>query len=185
MNNGNSFMRPGSSVWGRCRPQCTSDAQWFSTSVHWTQVQFLNQQATSACAHVSTSFLNHKVMTLFVFVFLQNRRWSPAQAREFLHLHSALALITLHSDISSQRTHGDTLFFFLNHTFSNSNSPVLRVFCGVWLFVAFSLCVASGDFKLQASNFSSSTSLLPLHNDVLTSLFTPEGQPYLLEVNYR
>ncbi|CAB1332019.1 unnamed protein product [Coregonus sp. 'balchen'] len=35
----------------------------------------------------------------------QNRRWSPAQAREFLHLHSTLALMTLHSDLNTQRTH--------------------------------------------------------------------------------
>ncbi|KAK5907307.1 hypothetical protein CesoFtcFv8_005174 [Champsocephalus esox] len=35
----------------------------------------------------------------------QNRRWSPAQAREFLHLHNTLAFITLHSDLDPQRTH--------------------------------------------------------------------------------
>ncbi|KAK5869950.1 hypothetical protein PBY51_024623 [Eleginops maclovinus] len=34
----------------------------------------------------------------------QNRRWSPAQAREFLHLHNTLAFITLHSDFNPQRT---------------------------------------------------------------------------------
>ncbi|KAG9350930.1 hypothetical protein JZ751_024819, partial [Albula glossodonta] len=34
----------------------------------------------------------------------QNRRWSSAQAREFLHLHNTLALIVLHSDLSAQRT---------------------------------------------------------------------------------
>uniref|UniRef100_A0A4W6CTL0 Ubiquitin carboxyl-terminal hydrolase 24 n=1 Tax=Lates calcarifer TaxID=8187 RepID=A0A4W6CTL0_LATCA len=78
----------------------------------------------------------------------QNRRWSPAQAREFLHLHSTLALITLHSDLSPQRTQ------------------------------------APGGFKLRVSNVPSSTPLLPLHVDILTSLFTPEGQPYLLEVMF-
>ncbi|XP_061594074.1 ubiquitin carboxyl-terminal hydrolase 24 isoform X3 [Cololabis saira] len=76
----------------------------------------------------------------------QNRRWSPAQAREFLHLHSTLALITLHSDVGPQQTH------------------------------------ASGGFKLRVSSIPSSTPLLPLHPDILASLFTPEGQPYLLEV---
>ncbi|KAM6921458.1 ubiquitin carboxyl-terminal hydrolase 24 isoform 3-T3 [Xenentodon cancila] len=76
----------------------------------------------------------------------QNRRWSPAQAREFLHLHSTLALITLHSDVGPQKTH------------------------------------ASGGFKLRVGSVPSSTPLLPLHPDILASLFTPEGQPYLLEV---
>ncbi|KAF0042373.1 hypothetical protein F2P81_005905 [Scophthalmus maximus] len=78
----------------------------------------------------------------------QNRRWSPAQAREFLHLHSTLALITLHSDLGPQRTH------------------------------------APEGFKLRVSNVPASTQLLPLHTDILTSLFTPEGQPYLLEVMF-
>uniref|UniRef100_A0A3Q2VTY4 Ubiquitin carboxyl-terminal hydrolase 24 n=1 Tax=Haplochromis burtoni TaxID=8153 RepID=A0A3Q2VTY4_HAPBU len=84
----------------------------------------------------------------FYFVFLQNRRWSPAQAREFLHLHSTLALITLHSDLSPQRTQ------------------------------------APGGLKLRLSSVLSSTPLLPLHADILASLFTPEGQPYLLEVMF-
>uniref|UniRef100_A0A3Q4AJ23 Ubiquitin carboxyl-terminal hydrolase 24 n=1 Tax=Mola mola TaxID=94237 RepID=A0A3Q4AJ23_MOLML len=77
----------------------------------------------------------------------QNRRWSSAQAREFLHLHSTLALITLHSDLSSQQTQ------------------------------------APGGFKLRVSGVPSST-LLPLHADTLASLFTPDGQPYLLEVMF-
>lgn len=37
-------------------------------------------------------------------------------------------------------------------------------------------------FKPHVSSVSSSTSLLPLHSDIRASLFTPEGQPYLLEV---
>ncbi|XP_023195305.1 ubiquitin carboxyl-terminal hydrolase 24 isoform X2 [Xiphophorus maculatus] len=78
----------------------------------------------------------------------QNRRWSPAQAREFLHLHSSLALMTLHSDLSPQRT------------------------------------LAPGGSKLPASSVHSSGPLLPLHSDILASLFTPEGQPYLLEVMF-
>ncbi|XP_053286085.1 ubiquitin carboxyl-terminal hydrolase 24 isoform X5 [Pleuronectes platessa] len=78
----------------------------------------------------------------------QNRRWSPAQAREFLHLHSTLALLTLQSDLGPQRTH----------------SP--------------------GGFTLRVINVPSSSPLLPLHTDILTSLFTPEGQPYLLEVMF-
>ncbi|XP_029938672.1 ubiquitin carboxyl-terminal hydrolase 24 isoform X1 [Salarias fasciatus] len=78
----------------------------------------------------------------------QNRRWSPAQAREFLHLHTTLALITLHSDLGPQQTH------------------------------------APGGFKLRLCSIPSSTPLLPLHADILASLFTPEGQPYLLEVMF-
>ncbi|XP_068174640.1 ubiquitin carboxyl-terminal hydrolase 24 isoform X2 [Antennarius striatus] len=77
----------------------------------------------------------------------QNRRWSSAQAREFLHLHSTLALITLHSDLSPQQTQ------------------------------------APSGFNLRLSAIPSS-SLLPLHADILASLFTPEGQPYLLEVMF-
>uniref|UniRef100_A0A667ZE80 Ubiquitin carboxyl-terminal hydrolase 24 n=1 Tax=Myripristis murdjan TaxID=586833 RepID=A0A667ZE80_9TELE len=76
----------------------------------------------------------------------QNRRWSPAQAREFLHLHSTLALITLHSDLSTHRTQ--------------------RV------------------LKLSVSSIPSASPLLPLHSDIMASLFTPEGQPYLLEVMF-
>lgn len=41
--------------------------------------------------------------------------------------------------------------------------------------------VAPGGCKLRVSNVPSSQ-LLPLHADILASLFTPEGQPYLLEV---
>ncbi|XP_056131607.1 ubiquitin carboxyl-terminal hydrolase 24 [Lampris incognitus] len=78
----------------------------------------------------------------------QNRRWSPAQAREFLHLHSTLALITLHSNLSTRRT----------------QTP--------------------GVSKLSVSSIPSSAPLLPLHADVHASLFTPEGQPYLLEVMF-
>ncbi|XP_061744458.1 ubiquitin carboxyl-terminal hydrolase 24 isoform X2 [Nerophis ophidion] len=78
----------------------------------------------------------------------QNRRWSPAQAREFLHLHNSLALITLHSDLDSHRTH----------------SPE--------------------GFNLRVGSVTSSTPLLPLHLDILASLFMPEGQPYLLEVMF-
>uniref|UniRef100_A0A8D0AJU7 Ubiquitin carboxyl-terminal hydrolase 24 n=1 Tax=Sander lucioperca TaxID=283035 RepID=A0A8D0AJU7_SANLU len=78
----------------------------------------------------------------------QNRRWSPAQAREFLHLHNTLALMTLHSDLSAQRTQ------------------------------------APGGFKLRVSCVPASTKLLALHADILVSLFTPEGQPYLQEVMF-
>ncbi|XP_034036320.1 ubiquitin carboxyl-terminal hydrolase 24 isoform X2 [Thalassophryne amazonica] len=78
----------------------------------------------------------------------QNRRWSPAQAREFLHLHSTLALITLHSDLTSQQT------------------------------------ISSGMFKVRVGSILSASQNLPLHSDLLASLFTSEGQPYLLEVMF-
>ena len=108
---------------------------------------------------------------------LQNRRWSPAQAREFLHLHSTLALITLHTDLNSQRTQGGTL---------ESNPQACSADVFVWS-SSNSWCidfsrVAPGVFKLRLSGVPSSTPLLPLHADILASLFTPEGQPYLLEV---
>ncbi|KAK6314004.1 ubiquitin carboxyl-terminal hydrolase 24-like isoform X2 [Coregonus clupeaformis] len=78
----------------------------------------------------------------------QNRRWSPAQAREFLHLHSTLALMTLHSDLNTQHTHDQ------------------------------------GVCKLNVSSVPASSLLLHLNADIMASLFTPEGQPYLLEVMF-
>ncbi|XP_028817089.1 ubiquitin carboxyl-terminal hydrolase 24 isoform X2 [Denticeps clupeoides] len=79
----------------------------------------------------------------------QNRRWNAAQAREFLHLHNTLALVVLHTDLSSHRTE------------------------------------APGPFKFSTSScLMSSTTLLPLHPDINTLLFKPEGQPYLLEVMF-
>ncbi|EMP33605.1 Ubiquitin carboxyl-terminal hydrolase 24 [Chelonia mydas] len=40
----------------------------------------------------------------------QNRRWSSAQAREFGFLHNTVALLVLHSDVSSQRNVAPGLF---------------------------------------------------------------------------
>lgn len=40
----------------------------------------------------------------------QHRRWSSAQAREFLHLHNTLALMVLHTDLTSQRTEAQGVF---------------------------------------------------------------------------
>lgn len=119
---------------------------------------------------------------LFLCVSPQNRRWSSAQAREYLNLHSTLALITLHSDLSSQRTQGNTLN-------SNRGSCIVDVVvqssshsCS---FNSYLLsCIAPGGFKLRVSGVPSSA-LLPLHADIMASLFTPEGQPYLLEVIHK
>ncbi|KAF3835080.1 hypothetical protein F7725_027638 [Dissostichus mawsoni] len=110
----------------------------------------------------------------------QNRRWSPAQAREFLHLHNTLAFITLHSDLDPQRTHRETF---------KSNLESHRVFVGSssqsdpHLSPLLS-CVAPEGSKLRVSCIPSSTQLLPLNADIQASLFTPEGQPYLLEVMF-
>ncbi|KAL6486199.1 hypothetical protein MHYP_G00055910 [Metynnis hypsauchen] len=79
----------------------------------------------------------------------QNRRWSSAQAREFLHLHNTLALVVLHTDLTSQRTEAPGMF---KHSSSGLVAP--------------------------------SSPLLPLHPDVNTLLFKPEGQPYLMEVMF-
>ncbi|XP_063056881.1 ubiquitin carboxyl-terminal hydrolase 24 isoform X4 [Engraulis encrasicolus] len=76
----------------------------------------------------------------------QNRRWSSAQAREFLHLHNTLALVVLHTDMTTHRTE------------------------------------APGEYKYTSFNVPST--LLPLHPDINTLLFKPEGQPYLLEVMF-
>lgn len=57
-------------------------------------------------------------------------------------------------------------------------------FCPCLIPVLLSLtCVAPGGFKLRVSGVPSST-LLSLHADTLASLFTPDGQPYLLEVKF-
>lgn len=68
------------------------------------------QEGITALAKVDlTSLTNPNFSSLTVSLRLfQNRRWSSAQAREFLHLHSTLALITLHADLTPQRTHGET-----------------------------------------------------------------------------
>lgn len=110
----------------------------------------------------------------------QNRRWSPAQAREFLHLHNTLAFITLHSDLDPQRTHRETFKSNLesHRVFVQSSSqsdPHLSPLLS---------CVAPEGSKLRVSCIPSSTQLLPLNADIQASLFTPEGQPYLLEVKY-
>uniref|UniRef100_A0A8C2CMA9 Ubiquitin carboxyl-terminal hydrolase 24 n=1 Tax=Cyprinus carpio TaxID=7962 RepID=A0A8C2CMA9_CYPCA len=43
----------------------------------------------------------------------QHRRWSSAQAREFLHLHNTLALIVLQTDLTSQRMEGSAASYSL------------------------------------------------------------------------
>lgn len=113
------------------------------------------------------------VLTVSLCLF-QNRRWSSAQAREFLHLHSTLALITLQADLTPHQTHGET----------RSRFPSIEWFYSFFvqtLITSRAPCAAPGGFKLQMSGVPSSA-LLPLHPDILASLFTPDGQPYLQEV---
>lgn len=115
------------------------------------------------------------------FCVLQNRRWSSAQAREFLHLHNTLALVVLHTDLASQRTES-------KHTDSApcikcTNNWIDQCLAGA---VSLTLCymhTAPATFKRSSSGLVSLTSLLPLHPDVNTLLFKPEGQPYLTEVS--
>ncbi|KAM3914119.1 ubiquitin carboxyl-terminal hydrolase 24 isoform 1-T1 [Leptodactylus fuscus] len=75
----------------------------------------------------------------------QNRRWSPAQAREFGFLHNTIALLVLHSDLSPHRTVAPAM-----------SKPLVSV----------------------------RAPLLPLHSEVETLMFMPEGKPYLLEVMF-
>lgn len=112
-------------------------------------------------------------LTRVLIVPRQNRRWSSAQAREFLHLHSTLALITLHSDLSSQRIQCETL--------NSDRTAVLYIVQFSSLISHLFSCLAPGGFTLQVSAALSSA-LLPLHTDIQATLFSPEGQPYLLEV---
>lgn len=58
-----------------------------------------------------TNILQNSVL----LVLFQHRRWSSAQAREFLHLHNTLALIVLHTDLTSQRTEGKNTRFLNTH----------------------------------------------------------------------
>uniref|UniRef100_A0A671MWM0 Ubiquitin carboxyl-terminal hydrolase 24 n=1 Tax=Sinocyclocheilus anshuiensis TaxID=1608454 RepID=A0A671MWM0_9TELE len=55
----------------------------------------------------------------------QHRRWSSAQAREFLHLHNTLALIMLHTDLTSQRTESQGVFKHASSGLVAPSSPLL------------------------------------------------------------
>ncbi|XP_056118772.1 ubiquitin carboxyl-terminal hydrolase 24 isoform X3 [Rhinichthys klamathensis goyatoka] len=55
----------------------------------------------------------------------QHRRWSSAQAREFLHLHNTLALIVLHTDLTSQRTEAQGVFKHASLGLVAPSSPLL------------------------------------------------------------
>ncbi|KAA0708793.1 Ubiquitin carboxyl-terminal hydrolase 24 [Triplophysa tibetana] len=55
----------------------------------------------------------------------QHRRWSSAQAREFLHLHNTLALIVLHTDLASQKTEAQGVFKQSSSGLVASSSPLM------------------------------------------------------------
>uniref|UniRef100_A0A8B9K721 Ubiquitin carboxyl-terminal hydrolase 24 n=1 Tax=Astyanax mexicanus TaxID=7994 RepID=A0A8B9K721_ASTMX len=57
----------------------------------------------------------------------QNRRWSSAQAREFLHLHNTLALVVLHTDLTSQRTESPGTFKHSSSGIVAPSSPLLAL----------------------------------------------------------
>uniref|UniRef100_A0A8C1L048 Ubiquitin carboxyl-terminal hydrolase 24 n=1 Tax=Cyprinus carpio TaxID=7962 RepID=A0A8C1L048_CYPCA len=55
----------------------------------------------------------------------QHRRWSSAQAREFLHLHNTLALIVLQTDLTSQRMEAQGVFKHASSGLVAPSSPLL------------------------------------------------------------
>ncbi|MGH0142813.1 UNVERIFIED_CONTAM: hypothetical protein FKN15_076647 [Acipenser sinensis] len=63
----------------------------------------------------------------------QNRRWSSAQAREFLHLHNTLALMVLHTDASGQRTVGK----FALYCFCVVYECTQTLYCGQYCFCVY------------------------------------------------
>ncbi|KAK2540502.1 Usp24 [Columba guinea] len=74
---------------------------------------FVQKQGIRACSLL----LRHSALRHMINFLLgpnrqnnQNRRWSSAQAREFGYLHNTVALLVLHSDVSSQRNVAPGLF---------------------------------------------------------------------------
>ncbi|KAJ6662583.1 hypothetical protein lerEdw1_011720 [Lerista edwardsae] len=74
---------------------------------------FVQKQGIRAC----DLLLQHSALRHMINFLLgpnrqnnQNRRWSSAQAREFGFLHNTVALLVLHSDVSSQRNVAPGLF---------------------------------------------------------------------------
>uniref|UniRef100_A0A673MZ36 Ubiquitin carboxyl-terminal hydrolase 24 n=1 Tax=Sinocyclocheilus rhinocerous TaxID=307959 RepID=A0A673MZ36_9TELE len=55
----------------------------------------------------------------------QHRRWNSAQAREFLHLLNTLALIVLHTDLTSQRMEAQGVFKHASSGLVAPSSPLL------------------------------------------------------------
>ncbi|XP_015211244.2 ubiquitin carboxyl-terminal hydrolase 24 isoform X3 [Lepisosteus oculatus] len=94
---------------------CKNCSQYFSLFSNFVQRGYRSCQI----------LLNHSAYRRMLIFLLgpnrlnnQNRRWSSAQAREFLHLHNTLALLVLHSDITFQRTVASGLY---------KHSPLLSV----------------------------------------------------------
>uniref|UniRef100_A0A8U8BN81 Ubiquitin carboxyl-terminal hydrolase 24 n=1 Tax=Geospiza parvula TaxID=87175 RepID=A0A8U8BN81_GEOPR len=87
---------------------CKNCAQYFLLFNNFVQKQGIR---------ASSLLLRHSALRHMVNFLLgpnrqsnQNRRWSSAQAREFGYLHNTVALLVLHSDVSSQRNVAPGLF---------------------------------------------------------------------------
>lgn len=88
---------------------CKNCAQYFLLFNNFVQKQGIR---------ASSLLLRHSALRHMVNFLLgpnrqsnQNRRWSSAQAREFGYLHNTVALLVLHSDVSSQRNVGKNCGF--------------------------------------------------------------------------
>uniref|UniRef100_A0A8C4VCQ0 Ubiquitin carboxyl-terminal hydrolase 24 n=1 Tax=Falco tinnunculus TaxID=100819 RepID=A0A8C4VCQ0_FALTI len=87
---------------------CKNCAQYFLLFNNFVQKQGIR---------ASSLLLRHSALRHMINFILgpnrqsnQNRRWSSAQAREFGYLHNTVALLVLHSDVSSQRNVAPGLF---------------------------------------------------------------------------
>nr|XP_025960692.1 ubiquitin carboxyl-terminal hydrolase 24 [Dromaius novaehollandiae] len=87
---------------------CKNCAQYFLLFNNFVQKQGIR---------ASSLLLRHSALRHMINFLLgpnrqnnQNRRWSSAQAREFGYLHNTVALLVLHSDVSSQRNVAPGLF---------------------------------------------------------------------------
>ncbi|KAH0618572.1 hypothetical protein JD844_017919, partial [Phrynosoma platyrhinos] len=101
---------------------CKNCAQYFFLFSN-----FVQKQGIKAC----DLLLRHSALSHMINFLLgpnrqnnQNRRWSSAQAREFGFLHNTVALLVLHSDVSSQRNVAPGLFV-LRSPLSITNSGAL------------------------------------------------------------
>uniref|UniRef100_A0A673IBS6 Ubiquitin carboxyl-terminal hydrolase 24 n=1 Tax=Sinocyclocheilus rhinocerous TaxID=307959 RepID=A0A673IBS6_9TELE len=77
------------------------------------------------CSQYFSLFSNFAQRVRTMMSLLWHRRWSSAQAREFLHLHNTLALIVLHTDLTSQRTESQGVFKHASSGLVAPSSPLL------------------------------------------------------------
>ncbi|XP_044286407.1 ubiquitin carboxyl-terminal hydrolase 24 isoform X3 [Varanus komodoensis] len=91
---------------------------------------FVQKQGIRACELLlGHSALRHMINFLLGpnWQINQNRRWSSAQAREFGFLHNTVALLVLHSDVSSQRNVAPGLFVLHSHLNITTSGPLLAL----------------------------------------------------------